>query len=128
MTRAELRAAVAQVAGAFRALGIRPGDRVASVLPNIPEAVVAFLATASIGAVWSSCSPDFGIEAVVERFAQVKPKVLLCADGYRYGGRVFDRREYDAQLRARLPDVRSMIVVEYLGTECSYVDGDATVS
>jgi acetoacetyl-CoA synthetase len=93
VTWGELREQVASIAGGLRALGVERGDRVAAYMPNIPEAVAAFLATASIGAVWSSCSPDFGARSVIDRFAQIEPKVLLAVDGYRYNGRDFDRRE-----------------------------------
>ena len=78
-------------------LGVRAGDRVAAYLPNIPETIVAFLATASIGAVWSSCAPEFGVQAVTDRFTQIEPSVLLVVDGYRYGERVIDRRDEVAQ-------------------------------
>ncbi|HET9737639.1 MAG TPA: acetoacetate--CoA ligase [Solirubrobacteraceae bacterium] len=91
LTWGELREQVARIAGGLRALGVGPGDRVAAYIPNIPEAVAAFLATASLGAVWSSCSPDFGARSVIDRFAQIEPKVLLAVDGYRYNGRDFDR-------------------------------------
>ena len=74
-------------------MGVEKGDRVVAYMPNIPETIVAFLATASIGAVWSSCSPDFGAASVVDRFAQIEPKVLFAVDGYRYGGKDFDRRD-----------------------------------
>ena len=93
VTWGELREQVARIAGGLRALGVERGDRVAAYMPNIPEAIAAFLATASIGAVWSSCSPDFGARSVIDRFAQIEPKVLLAVDGYRYNGRDFDRRE-----------------------------------
>jgi acetoacetyl-CoA synthetase len=89
----ELRRQTAAMAARLRALGVERGDRVAAYMPNIPEAVAAFLATASIGAVWSSCSPDFGARSVIDRFAQIEPKVLLAVDGYRYNGRDFDRRD-----------------------------------
>ena len=92
-TWGELRRETASMATRLRALGVEKGDRVAAYMPNIPEAVAAFLATASIGAVWSSCSPDFGARSVIDRFAQIEPKVLLAVDGYRYNGRDFDRRE-----------------------------------
>jgi acetoacetyl-CoA synthetase len=92
-TWGELRRQTASMAARLRALGVERGDRVAAYMPNIPEAVAAFLATASIGAVWSSCSPDFGARSVIDRFAQIEPKVLLAVDGYRYNGRDFDRRE-----------------------------------
>ena len=93
VTWGELREQVARIAAGLRALGVEPGDRVAAYLPNIPEAVAAFLATASLGGVWSSCSPDFGARSVIDRFAQIEPKVLLAVDGYRYNGRAFDRGE-----------------------------------
>jgi acetoacetyl-CoA synthetase len=93
LTWGELRAQVARIAAGLRALGVERGDRVAAYMPNIPEATAAFLACASIGAVWSSCSPDFGARSVIDRFAQIEPKVLLAVDGYRYNGRDFDRRE-----------------------------------
>jgi len=93
LTWGELREQVARIAAGLRALGVEPGDRVAAYMPNIPEALAAFLATASLGAVWSSCSPDFGARSVVDRFAQIEPKVLLAVDGYRYNGRDFDRAD-----------------------------------
>ena len=93
VTRGELREQVAQIADGLKALGVEPGDRVAAYMPNIAEALAAFLACASIGAVWSSCSPDFGAKSVVDRFQQIEPKVLLAVDGYRYNGKDFDRRE-----------------------------------
>src|SRR4051794_12923157 len=93
LTWGELRSQVAAIAAGLRARGVGPGDRVAAYMPNIPEAVAAFLATASLGAVWSSCSPDFGARSVVDRFTQIEPKVLLAVDGYRYNGRDFDRSE-----------------------------------
>jgi acetoacetyl-CoA synthetase len=93
LTWGELREQVAGIAAGLRALGVERGDRVAAYMPNIPEAIAAFLATASIGAVWSSCSPDFGARSVIDRFAQIEPKVLLAVDGYRYNGKDFDRSE-----------------------------------
>jgi acetoacetyl-CoA synthetase len=93
VTWGELREQVAGIAAGLRALGVERGDRVAAYMPNIPEAIAAFLATASIGAVWSSCSPDFGARSVIDRFAQIEPKVLLAVDGYRYNGRDFDRAQ-----------------------------------
>jgi acetoacetyl-CoA synthetase len=93
VTWGELRAQTAAMAARLRALGVERGDRVAAYMPNIPETVAAFLATASLGAIWSSCSPDFGPRSVIDRFAQIEPKVLLAVDGYRYNGRDFDRRE-----------------------------------
>jgi acetoacetyl-CoA synthetase len=93
VTWGELQEQTARLATRLRALGVARGDRVAAYMPNIPETIAAFLATASIGAVWSSCSPDFGPRSVIDRFAQIEPKVLLAVDGYRYNGRDFDRRE-----------------------------------
>ena len=93
LTWGELREQVARIAGGLRELGVGRGDRVAAYIPNLPEAVAAFLATASLGAVWSSCSPDFGSRSVIDRFAQIEPKVLLAVDGYRYNGRDFDRTD-----------------------------------
>jgi acetoacetyl-CoA synthetase len=111
---AELRAQAAKVAGGLRRLGIERGDRVVAYLPNIPEAIVAFLATASIGAIWSSCSPDFGPASVVDRFAQIEPKMLFAVDGYRYGGKDFDRRETVSQLQAEMPSLERTVVLPYL--------------
>ncbi|HKB50553.1 MAG TPA: acetoacetate--CoA ligase [Solirubrobacterales bacterium] len=113
----ELRAQVAAVAGALRGLGVERGDRVVAYMPNIPEAIVAFLATASIGAVWSSCSPDFGPASVIDRFAQIEPKVLFAVDGYRYGGKSFDRRDVLAELQAAMPSLRRTIVLPYLDAD-----------
>ena len=101
-TWGELREQTARIAAGLRALGVERGDRVAAYMPNIPETVAAFLATASLGAVWSSCSPDFGARSVIDRFAQIEPKVLLAVDGYRYGGRDFDRRETVEEIAAEI--------------------------
>src|SRR6185503_19032641 len=109
LTWGELRDQVARVRAGLRALGVEEGDRVVAYLPNIPETIVAFLATASLGAVWSSCSPDFGPRSVVDRFAQIEPKVLIVADGYRYGGKAHDRSSAIAELRAGLPTVGTTI-------------------
>jgi acetoacetyl-CoA synthetase len=109
-----LRAQVAAVATGLRGLGVERGDRVVAYLPNIPEAIVAFLATASIGAIWSSCSPDFGSASVIDRFAQIEPKVLFAVDGYRYGGKDFDRREVLAELQAAMPSLERTVVLPYL--------------
>jgi acetoacetyl-CoA synthetase len=113
----ELRAQVAATAAGLRALGVERGDRVVAYMPNIPEAIVAFLATASIGAIWSSCSPDFGPASVIDRFAQIEPKVLFAVDGYRYGGKDFDRRETLAQLQEAMPTLRRTVVLPYLDPE-----------
>jgi acetoacetyl-CoA synthetase len=117
MSWGELRRQVAATAAGLRRLGVERGDRVVAYLPNIPEAVVAFLATASIGAVWSSCSPDFGPASVIDRFAQIEPKVLFAVDGYRYGGKDFDRRETVAQLQEAMPSLEQTVVLPYLDLE-----------
>jgi acetoacetyl-CoA synthetase len=114
LTWGELRTQVAAVAAGLRALGVGRGDRVVAYMPNIPEAIVAFLATASIGAVWSSCSPDFGPASVVDRFAQIEPKVLFAVEGYRYGGKDFDRREVVARLQEEMPTLERTVVLPYL--------------
>jgi acetoacetyl-CoA synthetase len=110
----ELRAQVGALAAALRGQGVEPGDRVVAYLPNIPEAIVAFLASASIGAVWSSCSPDFGPASVIDRFAQIEPKILFAVDGYRYGGKDFDRRETIASLQEQIPSLERTVVLPYL--------------
>ncbi|MGH7642689.1 MAG: acetoacetate--CoA ligase [Candidatus Dormibacteria bacterium] len=114
LTGDELRLQVGSVTRNLRHMGVGPGDRVVGYLPNIPEAVVACLATVSIGAIWSSCSPDFGERAVLDRFYQIKPKVLFAADGYRYGGRSFDRRELVEKLASALPSLQRLVLVPYL--------------
>jgi acetoacetyl-CoA synthetase len=110
----ELEEKVARVAGWLRRSGIGRGDRVVSYLPNIPEAIVAFLATASVGAIWSICSPDFGTRSVIDRFRQIEPKVLFAADGYRYGGKLFDRRSEVAELQRALPTLKATVLVPYV--------------
>ena len=114
LTWGELRAQVAATAAALRALGVERGDRVVAYMPNVPEAIVAFLAAASVGAVWSSCSPDFGPASVVDRFAQIEPKVLFAVDGYRYGGKDFDRRDTLARLQEAMPSLERAVVLPYL--------------
>ena len=112
----ELRRQVAALALHLQALGVQPGDRVAAYLPNIPEAMVAFLATASVGGVWSICAPDMGTHAVLDRFKQIEPKVLIAVDGVSYGGRDFDRMSVVQELKDALPSVQHVIVHENLGT------------
>src|SRR5688572_23218171 len=113
LTWPELRAQVASVAARLRALGVRRGDRVAALIANRPEAVVAMLATASVGAVWSSCSPDFGVDAVLDRFGQIEPKVLFATDGYFYNGKSIDSLPTVRAIAARLPDLAAIVVVPY---------------
>jgi acetoacetyl-CoA synthetase len=117
MTWGELADAVARAAAGLRSLGVRRGDRVVAYVPNIPEAIIGFLAGASIGAVWSSCSPDFGARSVIDRFAQIEPTVLLAVDGYRYGGRDFDRRDVVAELQAAMPTLKRTVLIGYLESE-----------
>jgi acetoacetyl-CoA synthetase len=121
----ELRELSARIATGLRGLGVNRGDRVVAYMPNIPEAVAGLLACASIGAVWSSCSPDFGARSVSDRFAQVQPKVLLAVDGYRYGGRDFDRRDVVQRLRAEMPSLEHTVMLPYLNADAR-LDGALT--
>lgn len=105
---------VARMAASLRAAGLKPGDRVAAFIPNLPEAVVAMLATASLGGVWSSCSPDFGFNGVMDRFGQIEPVFLICADGYFYKGKQIDSLARVKELADALPTIRQIIVVPYL--------------
>jgi acetoacetyl-CoA synthetase len=114
LTASELRDAVARCRAGLQRLGVHRGDRVAAFLPNIPEAIVALLATASLGAIWSSCAPEFGIRAVIDRFGQIEPRVLLTVDGYRYGDKAVDRRAEIGEIRAALPSLTATVVVPYL--------------
>ena len=120
-TWGELREQSERIAAGLRRLGVGEGDRVVAYLPNVPEAVAAFLATASLGAIWSSCSPDFGARSVVDRFAQIEPKVMLTVDGYRYGGRDHDRCEVVAGIARELPSLEHVVSLPYLG--CGRVAG-----
>ena len=114
LTYAELTQEVTKVANALRREGIGIGDRVAGFLPNLPEAVIAMLAATSLGAIWSSCSPDFGANGVLDRFGQIKPRVLFCADGYRYAGKEIDSLARVREVRERIPDIERVVVVAYL--------------
>jgi acetoacetyl-CoA synthetase len=113
-THAELHLEVARLAGALRALGVGPGDRVAGFLPNCPEAVIAMLAAASLGATWSSCSPDFGIQGVLDRFGQIRPKVLFTADGYHYNGKRIDSMARIRGVLEQLDGVERVVLVPFL--------------
>lgn len=117
LTYAELADRVAAAAAGLRRLGVGKGDRVAALMPNIPETLVAFLATASLGAIWSSCSPEFGLGAVAHRFSQIEPKVLVSVDGYRFGGREFDRLDLVEQVRARLPSLAATVILSRIGVD-----------
>jgi acetoacetyl-CoA synthetase len=119
LTAAELRDAVARARAGLVRLGVGPGDRVAGYLPNVAEAVVAMLATASLGAVWSSCAPEFGTRSVVDRFGQIEPCVLLAVDGYRYGTKAVDRRLELAAIRAALPSVAATVILPYLDPDAA---------
>ncbi|MFM8517520.1 MAG: AMP-binding protein, partial [Nevskiaceae bacterium] len=110
----QLHAEVGRVAAGLKAAGVGPGNRVAGFLPNIPEAVIAMLAATSLGAIWSSCSPDFGIAGVLDRFGQIAPTVLITVDGYHYGGKTHDSLGPMAAVLAQLPSVRAIIVVGYV--------------
>jgi acetoacetyl-CoA synthetase len=116
-TWAELAAQTAAIRAGLRRMGVGRGDRVAGYLPNIPETLAAFLAVSSLGAIWSCCSPDFGVRTVIDRFAQIEPKVLLAVDGYRYGGKVFDRRESVAGIVQALPTLEHTVRLGYLGDQ-----------
>jgi acetoacetyl-CoA synthetase len=107
----ELRDAVARCAAGLRRLGVGKDDRVAAYMPNVPESVIAFLATASIGAVWSSCAPEFGAPTVIDRFAQIEPKVLIATEGYRYGGKDFDRRPRVREIEEAIPSLEHTVLV-----------------
>jgi acetoacetyl-CoA synthetase len=115
LTWSELSDQVARCRAGLRRLGVVRGDRVVAFAPNIPETLVAFLATASLGAVWSSCAPEFGVRAVIDRWAQIEPTVLLAVDGYMYGGRTIDRAPAVEEIIAGLPTLRHVIHVRYLG-------------
>ncbi len=123
ISRDDLRSRVAAVRAGLVALGVGRGDRVAAYLPNIPEATIAFLATASLGAVWSSCAPEFGVQAVLDRFGQIEPVVLLAIDGYRYGSRDIDRTAEVEQIRAGLPTAAATIMLRYAKPEVPCADG-----
>ncbi|SEH58625.1 acetoacetate--CoA ligase [Magnetospirillum fulvum] len=122
VSHAELYTLVARLAAAMRSRGIGPGDRVAGVLPNLPEAIAAMLAAASLGAVWSSASPDFGVQGIVDRFGQIAPKLLIAADGYWYNGKRHDIRPKLAGIRAGLPSVETLVVVPYLDARPDLAD------
>jgi acetoacetyl-CoA synthetase len=115
LTFAELREQVAAAREGLKRLGVGPGDRVVGYLPNVPETLVAFLATASLGAVWAACPPEFGPRSVIDRFAMLAPKVLLAVAGYRYGDRAIDRRAEVAEVRAALPSLEHVVHVPYAG-------------
>jgi acetoacetyl-CoA synthetase len=120
----QLRRWVAAMRSALASSGVVKGNRVAALVPNCPQALIAFLATASLGAIWSSCSPDFGFSAVRDRFAQIEPKVFIAVDGYRYGGRSFDVLSTVDRIKSDIPSIETTILVRYLGDELSTDDAD----
>lgn len=114
LSRDELYDKVSRLAQALRGMGVEPGDRVGGFLPNLPEAIIAFLATAAVGGTWSSCSPDFGVQGVVDRFGQIEPKVLFCADGYFFKGKAIDSLDRVGRFLAELPSVQHVVVAPYV--------------
>jgi acetoacetyl-CoA synthetase len=128
VTYRELAEQVAAVRAGLVRLGVTSGDRVVAYMPNIPETVVALLATSSLGAIWSSCSPDFGTRAVIDRFGQLEPKVLLTVDGYRYGGRDFDRANEILNIERALPKLGTTVVLPYLRPDAAPRQGASRIS
>ncbi|NND44405.1 MAG: acetoacetate--CoA ligase [Xanthomonadales bacterium] len=124
----ELYAQVARTAAGLQAVGVGPGDRVAGFLPNLPETVIAMLATSAIGATWSSCSPDFGTQGVVDRFGQIEPRVLFCTDAYSYNGKRFDCLQRVREIAAAIPSIERIVVVPYLDPEADTGGIDKAVS
>ncbi len=124
----ELQDQVGRVAESLRRMGVQRGDRVVGMLPNIPETLIAFLATASIGAVWSCCSPDFGSRGIIDRFQQIEPKVLLAVDGYTYGGRQFDRSKETNAIIAALPTLTHAVIIDNLGNGATVTGAPSILS
>ena len=114
LSHAELYAEVARFQQMLVANGIGEGDRVAGYLPSLPETLIAMLATAALGAIWSSASPDFGVQGVLDRFGQIEPKVLICVDGYWYNGKQVDCLAKNAEVVSKMPSLRKVVVVPYL--------------
>ncbi len=114
ITYSKLRKSVGRLQHALHSLGVRSGDRIAGYLPNLPETIIAMLATASIGAIWSSCSSEFGVQGALDRFSQIEPKVIFGADGYYYGGKKFDSRARIAQISANLTSVEKIVLIPYV--------------
>jgi acetoacetyl-CoA synthetase len=130
MSHRELHEVVSRLQQALAAAGVNEGDRVAAFMPNMPEAVIAMLATASLGATWTSCSPDFGIQGVLDRFGQVEPTVLFCCDGYYYNGKVIDTLPRIAEIVRQLPTVKKVVVVPYVSEspDAAIVDRGVTLA
>ncbi|TWH00610.1 acetoacetyl-CoA synthetase [Mesorhizobium sp. J18] len=119
----ELRALVSRLQQLFRAEGVKAGDRIAAMMPNMPETVAAMLAATSIGAIWSSCSPDFGVQGVLDRFGQIEPVIFFAPDGYWYNGKSIEVADKIAEVVERLPTVKRAIIVDYLGTSANVAEG-----
>ncbi len=115
VSKTELKSTVSKIAQFLKVNGVKKGDRVAGYLPNIPETIMFMLATASIGAVWSSCSPDFGIQGILDRFGQIEPKILITTDGYSYGGKKFSNYEKLTPLKEQIPSIQKIVVIDFIG-------------
>lgn len=126
LTYAELQRDVARWRAALVQSGVVAGDRVVGLMPNMPETAIAMLAATSLGAIWSGCSPDFGDRAVLDRFGQIQPKVMITTDGYRYAGKVIDLRERVTRIATQLPDLSTVVVVPYMGNSLPRIDTDPT--
>ncbi|HMJ10437.1 MAG TPA: AMP-binding protein, partial [Polyangiaceae bacterium] len=125
LSRAELFERVERAACGLRRLGVQKGDRVVAFMPNAPETLIAFLAAASLGAIWSSCSPEFGVQSVLDRFRQIEPKLLLAVDGYVYGGKHFDRSEAVSAIQSGLPTLEHTVVLSRVGQQRLAATGKA---
>lgn len=121
---ADLEQSVIAVQSYLKAKGIGKGDRVAAYLPNIPEAIVAFLAVNALGAIWSCCSPDFGVNTVIDRFSQIEPKLFIAADGYQYNGKPFDRLGEVAQIVESIPSIKQVLLIPYLDKQAAFDEAD----
>ncbi|WP_088068941.1 acetoacetate--CoA ligase [Gottfriedia luciferensis] len=123
----ELKEKTGYVANSLKKLGVKPGDRVVACMPNIPETIIAFLACASIGAIWSSCSPDFGTSSVIDRFKQIEPTILFAIDGYSYNGKVQNKLTSVDELKSELPTLKKTILVPYISDDCEFELDDQTM-
>lgn len=123
----ELKEKTGYVANSLKKLGVKPGDRVVAYMPNIPETIIAFLACASIGAIWSSCSPDFGTSSVIDRFKQIEPTILFAIDGYSYNGKVQNKLTSVDELKSELPTLKKTILVPYISDDCEFELDDQTM-
>lgn len=123
----ELKKSTAAIAQHFKSIGINPGDRIVAYAPNIHETLTAFLACVSIGAVWSSCAPEFGVKSVIDRFKQIEPKVLIAVDGYQYGGKEYGRLDMVKQIQTELPTLKETIIIPYQKTEPDLTEFTHTV-